>query len=204
MITKKNPKKEGRSLLAFPFQRRERRYLDFKIQHKMMWALVFMEVTLVLAGVIYLYYRFQLIILENFYRIHQLPRSVRSIFMEETGEVILFLLAINVLVLLLADRGWVWYIKSVLSSFGLMADKMADLNMQSDERVAARHETLDMMVTWRRGERERAIRIRELISKLESPESMADATARERMRHALQELRRTLPPYSRRFIGRLE
>ncbi|MBF0379722.1 MAG: hypothetical protein HQL69_01815 [Magnetococcales bacterium] len=201
---KKRTIHEGRSILAIPFTSKIQRYFDFYIQKRLLFALVLMEVSLVVASVVYLYFRFHNIINESFYRIHQLPHSVQAIFLEETGKVILYLLAINLLALLIADRWWVRYIRSVLSSFGMLADKMADLDLRIDQELEAKHESLDMMLNWRKGERERAKNIRTFISQLESPELLTDETARQKMLLSLKGLRATLPPYSRRYIGRLD
>ncbi|MBF0126232.1 MAG: hypothetical protein HQM02_03380 [Magnetococcales bacterium] len=174
----------------------ERRYVDFRIQMRMLIALVLLETGLAGGGVGYLYFRFKAIIEENLYRIHHGGQSVFQQLLEETGWVVLVMLVVNLAGLLIADRLWVGYVQRVLGSFTALAVKVTDLDFRSDGESPDQHASLELMLSWRQKERDRALAVRELVRDL-------DQVPPARQVERLRRLRAILPPYSRRFVGRL-
>lgn len=175
----------------------ERRYVDFRIQMRMLIALVILETGLAGGGVGYLYWRFKTIIEENMYRIHHAPQNAFSQLMEETGWVILVMLGINLVGLYLADRLWGGYVRKVLGTFTALAVKVTDLDFRPDTESPDQHASLDLMLEWRQKERMRALAVREIVRD-------CDQVPQEQLVKKLQQLRTILPPYSRRFVGRLK
>ncbi|MEO5331410.1 MAG: hypothetical protein H7839_05250 [Magnetococcus sp. YQC-5] len=175
---------------------RERLYVDYRIQKWLLVGLVILETILAASGVGYLYFRFKSVIEENMYRIHHVGQDVFSVFLEETGQVLVFMLVINLVGLLIADRFWVRYVRQVLGRFTGLAVKVTDLDFRPDQENPDQHAALDLMLAWRQKERSRSLAIREIVGHLE-------AATPEQMERELQKLRGVLPPYSRRFVGRL-
>lgn len=175
------------------FLPRERLYVDANIQMRMLVALVVLEVLLAIGGVGYLYVRFLTVIENNLYRIHHTAQDFFSVLLDETGWVMLFMLVINVVGLLIADRFWVSYVRRVLGTFTSLADKVADLDFRPDSESKDLHASLDLMLVWRQKERSRMQAARSILENLSTGEQLVAQ---------LQELRRDLPPYSRRFLGR--
>lgn len=175
---------------------RERIYVDFRIQMRMLIALLIMETLLTGGGIVYLYFRFKSVIEENLYRIHQTKQDIFSLLVEETGWVIGIMLVINIVGLLVADRLWVWYVQKILATFTSLATRVTDLDFRLDGESSDQHLVLDLMLSWRQKERSRAQVVRTILDQLDGGNPAA-------MKIALRELRTHLPPYSRRFVGRL-
>ncbi|MBF0427465.1 MAG: hypothetical protein HQL94_00970 [Magnetococcales bacterium] len=176
----------------------ERLYVDFRIQMRMLIALVILESALVCGGVGYLYLRYKAVIEENMYRIHHVPQDFFSLLLEETGWVVAFMLVLNLLGLFFADRVWGWYVKRVLGSFTALSFKVTDLDFCEDRESPEQHVVLDLMLTWRQKERRRALEIRAIMEQIET-----DKDQHEQLVKHLKQLRAVLPVYSRRFVGRI-
>ncbi|NGZ28519.1 MAG: hypothetical protein G8345_16720 [Magnetococcales bacterium] len=185
--------------------KRQRTYVDFAIQMRMLIALVVMELVLVASGVAYLYYRFNAIVEENLYRIHQTnTQSPMEILLAEAGWVVAALVAANLVALLVADRIWYIYVRRVLERFMEMARKMRDFDLREESSRKINHEVLVRMLAWHMAERKRALNVRAAIQNLHPDADFKNPVVKREFVRNLQWLRRVLPPYSRRFVGRLE
>lgn len=185
--------------------KRQRKYVDFAIQMRMLIALVVMEVVLVAAGVWYLYLRFNTIVEANLYRIHQTPgESPLEVLVKEAGIVVLALVVANVLAMVVADRIWILYVRRVLNKFTALAQRTRDFDLREDTDKDHSHEVLVRMLAWRWAERKRALNVRAAIRNLSPDADFDNPMVRQEFLRNLQWLRRALPPYSRRFVGRLE
>ncbi|HIJ84944.1 MAG: hypothetical protein HW380_3365 [Magnetococcales bacterium] len=193
-----------RPILSFPFGRMGVRYVDYKVQMRMLIALVAMELTIISVGLAYLYYRFASIIDANIYRIHkQASTDVFSVMLQETTWVLSVSVLINLAALLIADRVWIRYVRSIVGAFGSQADRIADLDFRVDHpELETQHESIDMIQTWYRGERQRSMEIRTALNAIVLND-VDDPEGRERIRGHLVTIQKLLPPYSRRFVGRI-
>ncbi|MBF0146609.1 MAG: hypothetical protein HQL84_16625 [Magnetococcales bacterium] len=192
-----------RPILTFSFSQLGMRYVDYKIQMRMLLALVVMELGIISVGLFYLYHRFSTLIDANLYRIHrQASSDMFTLLLYETGWVIGVSLLVNLAALFIADRLWVNYVHSILMAFGLHADQIADLDFRDQHsNHAPKHESLDMIQMWQQGERQRALAIRAAIHAID-PDAVDDPHGREQIVKQLTTIQSLLPPYSSRFVGR--
>lgn len=185
-----------------------RRYLDkhvdFNIQIWMLVALIFLEVGLVLIGIYYLHIRFLAIIEANLYRIHHGSDPLLFQLLTEVGGAVAILVGINLLALFVTDRVWWGHVKGILNAFIVLVNKVADLDFTQDEKPFSQHKVLDQTLLWRKKERERALAIREALKPLDAEADFSDPIVLDRLRQQLTLVRQHLPPYSRRYVGRLK
>ncbi|MBF0135655.1 MAG: hypothetical protein H7833_13770 [Magnetococcus sp. DMHC-1] len=188
-----------------PLRQRDTRYLDFAIQMRMLIALVGMEIILVGGAVYYLYERFSTILEENIYRIHQLPLDLSSVMVNEIIKVAGGMILLNLVALFVADRIWSKYVARILQAFTNMALHVSDLDFHPDaDPPSSQHELLDLMLAWRQQERQRLVKIREEIQKLDPNADFSDPRVLAGIQEQVRQLRHILPPYSRRFVGRVK
>ncbi|MBF0421293.1 MAG: hypothetical protein HQL78_14165, partial [Magnetococcales bacterium] len=120
----------------------------------------------------------------------------------ETGWVIGISLLVNLTALLIADRLWVTYVRSILTTFGSHADQIADLDFRDTQtNLGTKHKALGMIQTWLQGERQRALNIRTVLNTIDINTCNDPQTQKDILNHILT-IQNNLPPYSRRFIGR--
>ncbi|MEO5351088.1 MAG: hypothetical protein H7836_15815 [Magnetococcus sp. YQC-3] len=182
----------------------ERLYVDFYIQMRLLIALLILQVTLTGGGIYYLFFRFKEIIEENLYRMHYATQDLSPLLLGEAGRVVAVMLAVNLVCLLLADRVWVRYVRRLLHTFTQLASKVADLDFCQDHDSPDQHAALERMLAWRQKERARLMAIGALSQQLTVTGDCAATQVREPLQPLLQQLRLQLPPYSRRYVGRLE
>ncbi|MEO5377827.1 MAG: hypothetical protein H7832_08630 [Magnetococcus sp. DMHC-6] len=184
---------------------RRRRYVDFVLQMRMLLALVAMETGLVAGGLFYLYIRFDAIINNSLYRIHQ--RQGHGPFLEmlqEVGLVILVIVVINLLAWMFANWIWVRFVQSVLTPFNLMLDRMSRLDMQEDRGIMPKHESLDRMLSWRQKERRRMLMIKAYLAGISLEGDLTKADVRSNLQNRFRKIRRILPPHSRRILSAIK
>ena len=169
----------------------------------MLVAMVFLEVGLVIAGMVYLYGRFSDIIEANLYRIHHQADALFSLLLTEMEQMMVMLIGINLLAILIADHIWTRYVKRVLNTFRLLVNKVADLDFREDGKQPTEHKVLSRTLIWRKKERDRALAIRAMLQSLKAETDFSDPKVVDALHHRLTEVRRRLPPYSRRYVGRL-
>lgn len=203
-----NPNKKKlfakRPILSFSFSQLGIRYVDYKIQMRMLLALVVLELTIISIGLVYLYHRFSTLIDANIYRIHKDTSSdVFTTLLYETGWVVGVSLLVNLVALFIADRLWVNYVRSILISFGSHADHIADLDFRDQHpNITSKHSSLDMIQAWSRGERQRALDIRLAVGAIDLNE-INNQSGWKQIRNHLITIQKLLPPYSRRFMGKI-
>lgn len=182
----------------------ERLYVDFRIQMRLLIALLLLEVTLTGGSMAYLFFRFKEMIEENLYRMHYMVHDLSPLMIREAGEVFFLMLLINLVCLLVADRVWVRYVRRVLQTFTHLAAKVADLDFYPDTESPDQHAALDLMLAWRQKERQRAAAIGTILKQLDPEGEWDTPQGRAQLPVQLQTLRLLLPKYSRRFVGRLD
>ncbi len=168
---------------------RRRVHIDQSIQDRMIVLLVLLEVVLVSAAVIYLYYRFDSIIEESLYRIHHAPgESPAEQMLIELLQVVIFMAIANLVALLVADRWWAWHIASILERFNDAIEKSSRLDLTRQEVGYGRHQLLDLTTTWRLYERQIWLDVRRECAALEPPVQL-DPESVARLRESIRRLR---------------
>lgn len=187
---------------------RSRHYVDFVIQLWMLIALIVMEVLLVAAGVTYLYFSFNKILEAGLYRIHHTghPSSLSQMLIE-SGMVIITMVVVNLIALIIADRIWVRYVRSILESFLDLGYRTIAFDLRPDDNPAiarrrAHHRVIDLMVAWRDHEFKRATHIRSALDQIPTDADFSHSLTREHILNQLEGIRRLLPPYSRRLVSK--
>lgn len=186
-------------------QERQRRYVDFALQMRLLVALIVMEILLVGGGLYYLYWSFSQIFQRNLYRVHPpAPEETLRLLLGETGWVVGALVAAHLLALLVADRLWVGYVKRVLQKFRALAQRIEALDLSEEGEETPNHASVALIQAWRRHERRRSLSIKGFMGGILPQVDLRDPQEQEILKRHLRRIRRVLPPYSRRFVGRLD
>ncbi len=161
--------------------RRRTYYTDFDVQGRLLGSLVVMEVLVVCAALVYLYFRYGQIIERNLYRIHAVDKhGIVPEFIAEFGYVVIGGGVLHLAALWLAHMIWARYVKAVLANFYVTLRKFRDLDFRAPEQPEeAHHEVLGLLARWRRAERERLHRVklelRELAAAIHASDRDCDA-----------------------------
>ena len=175
--------------------RRKIHYVDHAVQKWLIVALLALEVTLMATALWILHGQLSEIIDQNLYRIHQHEGpSIFAQLLAETLTVLAWLVAANVVALVIADRVWAHYLNSILSPFAAMMGRVEELDLGEDQPPRRSHETLELAVAWRKNERQRCQSIRDEIAGLDPQQDFSDPRARGELRASLERLRQLLPP----------
>lgn len=146
---------------------RKRRYVDHRLQGALLIALIAMEVCMIAIAMVYLYFRFNIIIEDSLYRIHQVGTLPTHSLLVELVQVMGIFTVINVCALFVAHIIWVHYVQNVVKAFRRGLGLMAVLDFRkTDTNDHAHHEVLDLLHHWQRAERERSINIRNYCKQL--------------------------------------
>jgi hypothetical protein len=137
-----------------PLHQRRIHYIDFKLQKRLLIALVVMElVVLCIAGAI-LYYRLNAIVDENLYRVHIADQpSMFFILFTEALQIIGGLVAVNLAALLAADRIWAHYVRGIMDSLRHLLNKSRTLDFSPDDEDPLQHPVIELALAWRGKER---------------------------------------------------
>ncbi len=131
---------------------RHRHLIDHKLQGVLLAALVVLECTLLISGVIYLYVQFNAHIDANLYIIHrQSQQELLPLLLKELGLVILVMAAINTLCLIIAHKLWVRHITRVIGEFTLRLQRINDADFRAlPGEHPLRHDLLLRLEQWRK------------------------------------------------------
>lgn len=165
--------------------RRRIRYVDARLQARLLAGLVLMELALVAAAMLYVYLDLTAAIDANIYRVHHgAERSVFEVLAPRLGIALAALLALNILAVFTVQRLWRRYVEKLLTEFDTLLERTAALDFRAAGEEAGRpasHEVLARMHAWRAGEGSRLSGIVSAVRVLESPpddEALADALER--------------------------
>ena len=149
-------------------QPRKRRFIDSRLQGRMLIALVLLEVTMLLVAMIYLYQSFSSIIDANLFTIHRTAqRSLLSEFLEQMGWVLLVMSITNTLALFGAHALWAGYIRRVIQSFRWRLQRIGSLNLRAQEAPeTVDHLVLEGLELWRVQEQVRLQQVQLLVEQL--------------------------------------
>lgn len=137
-----------------PTSKRKRKYIDFKLQGFLSIALIVLETSMLVAAMIYLYFRFSHLISENMFTIHRAEQdSLFIILITELGIVIAAMAVANSLALVIAHVFWSHYVKSILVKFRHYLKNMHELNFGIKiEKKNQHHKIIRLLETWRKQE----------------------------------------------------
>lgn len=188
-----------------PQSPRHRRYVDFALQMRLLVILIAMEILLVVGGLYYLHHRFSDIFARNLYRIHTPPaEETLRLLLSEAGVVVLIMVMANLFALILADRLWVNIVNRVLARFRALATRIKDLDLSEAGEEIPNHESVERIQEWRRHERRRSLAIKGFLGGIQPHADWNNPEEQAFLQRQLRRLRRVLPPYSRRFVGKMD
>ena len=158
--------------------RRHIHYVDHTLQKWLLLALVVIEVVLVSLAIWALYKALGTIIDEDMYRVHYSASTQLLPLLIKEGSVVLgWMLLVNLLALLAADRIWVIFVHDILKQLSHLMRASQDLDFASHDRIRSKHAVLAQALSWRDTTRQRLEQSRSLILSL-PPALPASAEAR--------------------------
>lgn len=184
MNTKNNPSPQpGQPHL------RKIHYIDHILQKWLLIALVCLEsIVVCIAGVI-LYIRLNTLVDESLYRVHFGDQpSMFSVLIKESMWVLAGLVAVNLLALLVADRIWSRYVRSIVLALRGLLLSSRDLDFRVDSEVPQRHKVVTLALDWRRAQRVRHLALRDSIGAVASAAART-STSDDEFRACLLEVR---------------
>lgn len=176
------------------FVKRRIVYVDDKVQKGLLIALVTLEILLVVGTIWVLYSQMGDVVEANLYRSHLSDKPHLYPPLLETALAGLSgLVAINVLMLWVA--GWVWirHVNSIVKPFRELLGKDEALDFSEDTAAHAPHKVVDLALAWRHTKRQRMLKLRAEIAKLNELGELSDAVARHHARASLEAIRKLLP-----------
>jgi len=173
--------------------KRQMVYIDHRLQNRLIFLFVILEVTVVGAALAVIYHQFNTIIEANLYRIHH--HGDDSVFAQQlavVGNVLLATILINILALIVADRIWNHHVRGIISRFRAAVDRVRQLDFSHDEADYGHHKLLDLTLTWRLYERQIWTDVRNEAGRLKEAAAHHTPEAREAMRTAVQRIKTLL------------
>lgn len=169
-------------------------YVDDKVQKGLLIALVTLEVLLIAVTLWVLYVQMGEVVDANLYRVHFSDKpNVYPLLLKTILGGVIGMIAINVLVLWIA--GWVWmrHVNSIIKPFRELVGKVEALDFSEDAAAHVPHQVVDLALSWRRTKRQRLLKLRTEIAKLNDLGDLSDAAVRVRARASLEAIRELLP-----------
>ncbi|WP_210397871.1 hypothetical protein [Motiliproteus sediminis] len=173
---------------------RRRKLIDLRLQGWLLLALVVLETAMLVAAMIFLYFRFSAAIEANLFTIHRSAQQpLLPLFLKEMAIVIVTMGVINTLALILANGLWMGHIKRVLAAFRQQLQKVGRLDLTpglSDPQPE--HEVLALLESWRAREVARCERVDELLEHLKQFADSGTDIDPHQLAHWANELDHTL------------
>lgn len=163
---------------AQPHQRNIQ-YIDQALQKWFLVALVTLEVLILAGAGAILYFRLDAAVEESLYRVHMAGQpSMLSVLLKESLQIVVGLIAINLIALFVADRIWARHVRGILSELRKLLSSVRDLDLREDTvtGILPRHEVLSVGLDWHRAERERHLALRESIAALDRMVEQTDTS----------------------------
>ena len=169
-------------------------YVDDKVQKGLLLALLALEILLVIGTLWVLYLRLGKVVDSNLYRVHFsgkphiFPQLLETALIGLSGMVV-----INIAALWVAGRVWIRHVSSIVKPFMELMSKVEALDFSEDAAVHAPHKVVDLALVWRHTKRQRLLRLRTEIAKLDELGDLSGAEAPRRARASLEEIRKLIP-----------
>lgn len=169
-------------------------YVDDKVQKGLLLALLALEILLIVGTLWVLYLQMGKVMDANLYRVHisnkshVYPQLLKTALIGLSGMV-----AINIVALWVAGRLWIRHVSSIVKPFMGLMSKVEALDFSEDAAVHAPHKVVDLALVWRHTKRQRLLRLRKEIAKLDELGDLSNAEAQHRARALLEEIRKLIP-----------
>lgn len=154
---------------AQPHQR-SIKYIDQALQKWFLLALVALEVLILTGAGAVLYFRLDAAVEEGLYRVHLAGQpSMLTVLLKESLQIVVGLIAINLIALFVADRIWARHVRGILVALRKILRSVRDLDLREEKvaEILPSHEVLTAGLQWHRTERERHLALRKSIAALE-------------------------------------
>ena len=145
-------------------------YIDQALQKWLLVALVALEVLILLGAGAILYFRLDAAVEDSLYRVHLASQpSMLSVLLKESVQIVVGLIAVNLIALLVADRIWARHVRGILGALRIILQSVRDLDLREEtvSEISPRHEILIVGLEWHRTERKRHLALRKSIAALE-------------------------------------
>ena len=179
------------SLPSTPYHVRRRHFIDRNIQGRLIAGLVLIEVVLFALGMWFIYYKMQVAIDQELYRVHQLAPRSSPILLHALYQTIPWIILVNVLVLVGIDRVWGGYVEIIIGKLRRLAQKVAALDLRS-QLHDTEHDVLRQARHWLKVEQARCQQIRQLVQSLPDTPDPHDPVALHKLNEQLQHIRQHL------------
>lgn len=170
-------------------------YVDESVQKGLLTSLLTIEAFLIIGTLVMLYMQMGNVVEDSLYRVH-LSDNRADIYMQLLKIALngmISMVAINLLILWIAS--WVWgrHVKSIIKPFRELLGKVEALDFSEDTVVHIPHKVVDLALTWRYTKRQRLLKLRAEIAKLDELGDLSSAGARRHARASLEAIRELLP-----------
>ena len=145
-------------------------YIDQALQKWLLVALVVLEVLILVGAGAVLYFRLDAAVEDSLYRVHMAGQpSMLSVLLKESVQIVVGLIAVNLIALLVADRIWARHVRGILGALRIILQSVRDLDLREEtvSEISPRHEILVVGLEWHRTERKRHLALRKSIAALE-------------------------------------
>lgn len=170
-----------------PQQPRHIRYLDERIQGRLLAAVLVFDVILFAGVMVVLYYHLNQVIEDQLFRIHMGPQEGLPVLVAELLRVAPYIVLAKVLIVAVVE--WVWsdYVSRIGMSLRTAFQAVAFLDLRLRPAPLVKHEVLDRAGDWIQSERLRCAQLRQLT------EELHPGMDRDSARQLVQEIRQRLP-----------
>lgn len=173
--------------------RRHRHFIDKQVQGKLLWGLVIIELLLFAIGMLVVYLDMQGTLEENMYRIHQVAPGGRPLLFRELLITVPWIIAININLMIVADRIWKRNVQLIVSQLQAVLEKVRKLDLRSYSIASEQHEVLKQAEHWFATERERYHELQTGVAELPDQIVMSEQATINQLRYQLSSLRDILP-----------
>lgn len=166
------------STSAQPHQRNIQ-YIDQALQKWFLVALVALEVLILAGAGAILYFRLDAVVEDGLYRVHLAGQpSMFSVLLKESLQIVVGLIAINLIALFVADRIWARHVRGILGALRNILHSVRELDLREEAvtKISPNHEVLMVGLEWHRTERERHLALRKSLATLEHMAKQPDTS----------------------------
>lgn len=169
-------------------------YVDDKVQKWLLLVLLALEILLIIGTLWVLYLQLSKVVDDNLYRVHASSKPLIYPLLLKTPLIGLSgMVVINILMLWVASRVWIHHVSSIVKPFMELMSKVEAMDFSEDTAVQAPHKVVDLALTWRHTKRQRLLRLRREIARLDELGDLSGAEAQRRARASLEEIRKLIP-----------
>ena len=174
-------------------QKRRRYFIDRFVQGRLIISLVLLEVLIFGTAMWFVSADLQHLIDTNLYRIHQVQTDSLPVLINSLKQVIPWIILVNVFALIMLDKIWAGYIRSIVDELQNIFSDLKSLRIIQPEKVKGEHEVIARAKDWLLYERQRNQDIRKLVNALPDDLSSLDSTTQQQVSDSLGKIQQLLP-----------